>query len=170
MSFSSLSAILIHLVPHATDIGIPMSRAAWVLSVAAGAGAVGKLVFGRLVDLVEARLAVWASFGTQLAGLLMIMQDPGYAGLVAGAGVFGLGMGGVVPLQGAVTGLAFGRLFFGTAMGLMRPVQFTIGVIGVPLAGWIYDTTGSYDLAWRFICGVYVVASLLIAALRVKWG
>jgi MFS family permease len=168
MSFSSLSAILIHLVPHATDSGIPMSRAAWVLSFAAFAGALGKLVFGRLVDLVEPRLAVWASFGTQLVGLLMIMQEPGYAGLVAGAVVFGFGMGGVVPLQGALAGLAFGRLSFGKAMGLMRPVQFLAGLIGVPLAGWIFDTTGGYDLAWKFFCGVYVTAILLIVALRVQ--
>jgi MFS family permease len=167
LSFSTLSAILIHLVPHATDSGIPISRAAWVLSFAAGAGALGKLLFGRLVDLIDPRLAVWISFGTQLAGLLVIMQEPGYAGLVAGAVVFGLGMGGVVPLQGAVAGLAFGRLSFGTAMGLMRPVQFTVNLIGVPLAGWIYDTTGSYDLAWKFFCGVYIVASLLITALSV---
>jgi MFS family permease len=170
MSFSSLSAILIHLVPHASDIGIPISRAAWLLSFAAGAGALGKLVFGRLVDLVDSRLAVWTSFGTQLAGLLLIMQEPGYAGLVAGAVVFGLGMGGVVPLQGAVTGLAFGRLSFGTVMGLMRPVQVPLQLIGVPLAGWIYDATGGYDLAWKFFCGVYVAASLLIAALRGKRG
>jgi MFS family permease len=170
MSFTSLSAILIHLVPHATDTGIPMARAAWVLSFAAGAGAVGKLVFGRLVDLVEARLAVWASLGTQLAGLLMIMRDPGYSGLVAGAVVFGFGMGGVVPLQGAVTGLAFGRASFGKVLGLMRPVQFLIQPIGVPLAGWIYDSTGGYDLAWKFFCGVYIVAGLLIAALSVRRG
>jgi MFS family permease len=168
MSFSSLSAVLIHLVPHATDIGIPMERAAPVLASAAAAGALGKLVFGRLVDLVEPRVAIWTSLGTQLVGLLMIMQDPGYAGLVAGALVFGLGMGGIVPLHGAVTALAFGRLSFGKAMGLMRPVQFTIGLIGVPLAGWIFDTTGSYDLAWKFFCGVFVVASLLIAALRLR--
>jgi len=167
MSFTSLSAILIHLVPHANDIGIPISRAAWVLSFAAGAGAIGKLFFGRLVDLVEPRLAVWASLGTQLVGLGMIMQEPGYTGLVVGAVVFGFGMGGVVPLQGAITGLAFGRLSFGKTLGLMRPVQFLIQPIGVPLAGWIYDTTGGYDLAWKLFCGVYVAASLLIVALRV---
>jgi len=168
MSFTSLSAVLIHLVPHATDIGIPLERAALLVSLAGGVGALGKLVLGRLVDRVEPRLAVWASLGTQLAGLLIIMQDPGYAGLVAGAVIFGFGMGGVVTLQAAVTGLAFGRLSFGTAMGLMRPVQFLIQPIGVPLAGWIYDTTGSYDQAWQLFCGVYVVAGLLIAALRVS--
>jgi len=168
LSLSTLSAILIHLVPHANDSGIPISRAAWVLSFAAGAGALGKLVFGRLVDLVDPRFAVWISFGTQLAGLLLIMQEPGYAGLVAGAVVFGFGMGGVAPLQGAVAGLAFGRLSFGTALGLMRPVQFSFNMIGIPLAGWIYDTTGSYDVAWRLFCGVYIAASLMVAALHVQ--
>ncbi len=168
LSFSTLSAILIHLVPHATDSGIPISRAAWVLSFAAGAGALGKLVFGRLVDLVDPRFAVWTSFGTQLAGLLVIMQEPGYAGLVAGAVVFGFGMGGVVPLQGAAAGSAFGRLSFGTVLGLMRPVQFSFNLIGIPLAGWIHDTTGSYDVAWRFFCGVYIAASLMVAVLRVQ--
>jgi hypothetical protein len=53
-------------------------------------------------------------------------------------------------------------------MGLMRPVQFLAGLIGVPLAGWIYDTTDSYDLAWKFFCGVYLAASLAVAALRVR--
>jgi MFS family permease len=168
MSFSSLSAILTHLVPHATDIGIPLARAALLVSFAAGAGGLSRLVFGWLVDHVGPRPAVWASFGTQLAGLLVIMHNPGYAGLVAGAFVFGFGVGGVIPLHGAVTGLAFGRLSFGSALGLMRPAQFTVGLIGVPLAGWIFDTTGSYDLAWKFFCGVYVVASLLIAALNVR--
>jgi MFS family permease len=168
MSFSSLSAILTHIISHATDIGIPGPRAALLVSFSAGAGGLSRLVFGWLVDRAGPRLAVWTSLGTQLAGLLIIMQDPGYAGLVAGTLIFGFGVGGVLPLHGAVTGLGFGRLSFGTAMGLMRPVQFTIGLIGVPLAGWIFDTTGSYDLAWKFFCGVYVVASLLIAALSVR--
>ena len=168
LSFATLSAILIHLVPHANDSGVPISRAAWVLSFAASAGALGKLIFGRLVDLVEPRFAIWTSFGTQLAGLLVIMQEPGYVGLVAGAVIFGFGMGGVVPLQGAVAGLAFGRLSFGTVLGLIRPVQFSFNLIGIPLAGWIHDTTGSYDVAWKIFCGVYIVASLMVAALRVQ--
>jgi cyanate permease len=53
-------------------------------------------------------------------------------------------------------------------MGLMRPVQFLAGLIGVPLAGWIFDSTGSYDLAWQFFCGVYIAASLVVVTPRLQ--
>jgi MFS family permease len=165
---SALSAILVHLVPYADDLGIAPYRAAWVLSVSAGAGALGKLVFGRLFDRIDPRFAIWGSFGTQTAGLLLLMQGPSYAALLVGAAVFGLGMGGVIPLHGATAGAAFGRLSFGKVMGLLRPVQVPLHAVGVPLAGWIHDATGSYALAFQIFVGVYLAASAAITTLRLK--
>jgi OFA family oxalate/formate antiporter-like MFS transporter len=164
--FSSLSAILIHVVPYAGDLGITGYRAGWVLSVSAGAGVLGKLVFGRLVDRWDPRFVVWTSFGTQILGLWLLLRGAGYGGLVVGAVVFGFGMGGVVPLQGALAGLAFGRLSFGEVMGLMRPVQVPLHALGIPLAAWIHDTTGSFVLAFQIFLGVYVASCALIALLE----
>jgi MFS family permease len=168
--FSSLSAILIHVVPHANDLGIFGYRAGWVLSISAGAGVLGKVVFGRLVDRWDPRFAAWASFGTQILGLLLLLQGQGYSGLVVGAVVFGFGMGGVVPLQGALCGLAFGRLSFGEVMGLMRPVQVPLHSLGIPLAAWIHDTTGSFELAFQIFLGVYAASCAMIALLRLPGG
>jgi MFS family permease len=164
--FSSLSAILIHVVPYANDLGIEGYRAGWVLSASAGTGVLGKLVFGRLVDRLDPRVAVGASFGTQIVGLLLLMQGAAYAALLAGAVVFGFGMGGVVPLQSALCGKAFGRLSFGEVMGLMRPVQVPLHVLGIPLAAWIHDSTGSFEIAFRIFLGVYVASCIAVAALR----
>jgi MFS family permease len=94
------------------------------------------------------------------------MQGREFGFLLAAGILFGFSMGGVIPLQGAVTGEAFGRLSFGKVTGLLRPVQFPLSIIGVPVAGWIYDSTGSYALAFQLFIGFYVVASLLIGALR----
>jgi MFS family permease len=165
--FSALSAVLIHLVPFAADLGIEGYRAGSVLSVAAGAGVLGKVIFGRLVDRGDPRRAVWASFGTQTAGLLVLMHAGGFAQLVAGGLVFGFGMGGVVPLQGAVSGRVFGRLSFGRVMGLMRPVQVPLHAVGIPLAAGIHDATGSFEIAFRIFVGVYVASGLAIGGLRV---
>jgi MFS family permease len=166
LAFSSLSAVLVHMVPHASDVGIPLYRAAIVASVAAGAGAVGKPIFGNVIDRIDPRFAIGASFTGQLLGLLLFMQGNSFEVLLAGAVVFGFSMGGVVPLHGAVTARAFGRLSFGKAMGLLRPVQIPFHMIGVPLAGWIFDTTGSYALAFRIFAAFYMVAIVLICWLN----
>ena len=108
---------------------------------------------------------VWSSFGTQILGVLLLIQSGSYTGLLLGAVVFGFGMGGVVPLQGALAGLAFGRLCFGEVMGLMRPVQVPLHALGIPLAAWIHDTTGSFELAFQIFLGVYAASCAVIALL-----
>ena len=87
--------------------------------------------------------------------------------LLTGAVVFGFGMGGVVPLQGAVTGRVFGRLAFGKLMGLMQPVRVPLNLIGVPLAAALRDSTGSFQAAFWIFVGFYGVSAALIALLRV---
>jgi len=164
--FSALSAILVHLVPHAQDLGFRGYQPGWVLSAGAGAGVIGKVFFGWLVDRGDPRIAVLTSFLIQIVGLGLILNASAYAALMAGGLVFGFGMGGVVPLQGAVSGMAFGRFSFGSVLGLMRPVQVSLHAVGIPLAAWIHDTTGSFDLAFWIFLGVYLASCLLIAGLR----
>jgi MFS family permease len=164
--FSALSAILVHLAPHAEDLGFSGYQPGWVLSIGAGAGVLGKVFFGWLVDRGDPRFAVIVSFVTQIVGLGLIMNASAYAALLAGGVVFGFGMGGVVPLQGAVSGMTFGRFSFGSVMGLMRPVQVPMHALGIPLAAWIRDTTGSFDLAFWIFLGIYALSCALIAALR----
>jgi MFS family permease len=166
LAFSALSAVLIHMVPFASDQGISSYRAALVPSLAAGSGVVGKVVFGRMIDALDSRYAIWMSLFGQLAGISMLMTAGGFAWLLAASIVFGFSMGGVVPLHGAVTAETFGRLSFGKAMGLLRPVQIPIHMLGVPLAGWIFDTSGSYNLAFQVFIGFYVAAILFTGLLR----
>ena len=84
------------------------------------------------------------------------------------AAIFGFAMGGVVPLQGAVSGMAFGRQSFGQVMGLMRPAQVLLHAVGIPLMAWIHDTTGTFELAFQIALGVYGLAAILITGLRVS--
>jgi len=166
LAFSSLSAVLIHLVPYASDLGIANRQAAWIVSAAAGAGALGKPAFGHMIDRFDARITIGVSFGGQLLGLLLLMLGGGFGSILAAAMVFGFTMGGVVPVHGAVTAAVFGRLSFGKAMGLLRPVQIPIHMLGVPLAGWIFDSTGSYQVAFQIFAGFYIVAIAVAMMLR----
>jgi cyanate permease len=44
--------------------------------------------------------------------------------------------------------------------------MFPLQIVGVPLAGWIFDTTGSYQPAFITFVGVYLVAALLATQFR----
>ncbi|MHC4428661.1 MAG: MFS transporter, partial [Planctomycetota bacterium] len=166
LNFCANGAVLTHIIPHGTDIGFDPLAAAWVLSTMAGLGVVGKVLFGWMVDRVPERAAVWAATGLQAVGVALILNVEAYRWLLIAGAIFGLGMGGLVPLWGALIGSGFGRHAFGRVMGLMTPVMVPVQIFGIPYAGWIYDRTGSYDIAFASFLGVYAFAGAVILFLR----
>jgi MFS family permease len=166
LNFCANGAILTHIIPHATDVGYAPLRAASVLSAIAGVGVVGKVLFGWIVDRISKRAALWLATGLQAVGVALILSSASFPALVVAGGVFGLGMGGLVPLWGALVGAAFGRLAFGRVMGLMSPVMVPIQMLGSPFAGLMFDRTGSYTMAFAILASVYVLAMVVLALLR----
>ena len=118
--FGIQSATLIHMVPRATDIGIDLVAAAFIASVCAGTGVAGKLAFGTMVDRMPVRLAFWIAVACQIVGQAVMFLTSDYLPFFIGAAIFGFGMGGIVPMQGAVVGAAFGRASFGQVLGVMH--------------------------------------------------
>lgn len=164
---SSLSPILTNLIPYLTDMGITAYKAASVLSLSAGAGVLGKLFYGWLVDsLDDARTAVIASIIAQLLGVILFINTSEYSLIILGAMVFGFGMGGVVPLQATIAGHLFGRECFGKAMGLLRPVMMPIHLIGLPLSNWLFDHYGDYQIAFQVSIAAYILAILIVSSLK----
>jgi MFS family permease len=166
LAFFANGAVLIHIIPHATDIGFEPTAAAWLLSTMAGFGVIGKLFFGWIVDRLPQRFAFWLACGLQAVGVAWILSVVDYPSLLVAGAIFGLGMGGMIPLWGAAIGAGFGRHSFGSVMGLMAPVMVPIHIFGIPYAGWIYDRTGSYDIAFITFLGVYALAMAVTLFLR----
>ena len=166
--FCIQSATLIHMVPQLTDRGIDLVSASFIASCTAFFGILGKLIYGALVDRWDVRRALWLGIGFQVTGQLFMLLTDGYAGFLVGASLFGFGMGGIVPMQGAVVGAAFGRESFGRVLGAMRPAMSVIHLIGVPFAGWMYDVTGSYDPAFQTFLVLYLVTAMVVAGLKVE--
>lgn len=164
--FCCQSATLTHMVPRITDAGFSLQVASLVMSVCAGFGVLGKLVFGYLGDFWSARRTLWLTISAQIIGQLAMFMDDNLVVFAVGAAFFGFGMGGVVPLLSTLIGSLFGRDRFGKAMGLMRPAMFPLQIIGVPLAGWVYDTTGSYNPAFYTFIGLYLVAACVVLGFR----
>ncbi|MFB0968609.1 MAG: MFS transporter, partial [Pseudomonadales bacterium] len=157
--FCIQSATLIHMVPKLTDSGLSLVAASGIASATAGFGIMGKLIFGALVDRWDVRHALWLGIGFQFVGQLMMVFMEGHLAFLIGACFFGFGMGGVVPMQGAVVGAAFGRESFGRVLGAMRPPMAVLHLAGTPFAGWVYDVTGSYRPASLTFLVLYLIAA-----------
>lgn len=166
--FCVQSGTLIHMVPRLTDQGFDLAAASLVMSVTAALGIAGKLIYGYLADRWEVRKALWLGIAFQIAGQLIMLLQPNYYGFMLGAALFGFGMGGVVPMQGAAVGAAFGRESFGRVLGAMRLPMVFLQVLGTPFAGLVFDATGNYDLAVYVFLGLYILAALAVLGLRVR--
>ena len=164
--FCAMSATLTHMVPRLTDMGHSLSLASLVMSLCAGLGVVGKLSFGWLGDKLPMRRVMLLVLVIQFSGQLLMFLHDDLLWFAIGAALFGYGVGGVVPLHGIVVGKTFGRERFGAVLGLMRPAMFPVQILGVPFAGWVYDVTGSYALAFQILLGLYLLAAMAVGTYR----
>lgn len=164
--FCTNGATLTHMVPRVTDMGFSLTDAAPVLSFGAATGVLGKLLYGWVTDYWSARWAIWTAILSQFAGQVLMLIADSYLAFTFGAAVFGLGMGGMVPIHSSLVSSLFGQNGFGYIMGLMRPAMLPVMVAGIPFAGWVYDTMGNYDFAFQVFLVLYILAAITVYFIR----
>ncbi len=165
--FCPTSTMIAHLVPYATDLGFAPQRAALLMSAYAGAGALGRLAIGALADRIEKRLACWGVLAILVAAWIAFLLTPSYGALLAASVGLGFGVGGIMPLWGALTGACFGRAVFGRAMGLMTPLMLPFNLAGAPIAAYFFDRTGSYTGVLSAFLVAFVFCAMVVALLRI---
>jgi MFS family permease len=164
MVFLCQASLLLHTVPLLTDRGLTLSIASLVLSITAGVGTVGKLTMGAIADRLSAKYVLSLCFVLQVVGILILMVAGTSWAIWLYAVVFGMGMGGVIAVQPAIIGECFGIRSFGLVFGTMQIFTASFNALGPVLAGWIYDTAGSYFWALVFcgVCGTASAATILL--------
>jgi MFS family permease len=129
-------------------------------------GFIGKLVFGWAADRISLRLGLWLAQGLATAGIAILSLEPGYTTMLLAASLMGLAAGGMLPVWGAMVGVAFGVASYGRVMGLMMPVIAAFVVPGPILAALSMDETGSYAMALQGFVGVLILGAMLLIPLR----
>jgi len=164
--FCPVSVLLAHLVPYATDLGIAPRHAAIAMSGYALGSGLGRVLFGALADRVDKRIVVWIAYASLALAWSRLLGDPSFASLLPAVVAAGVGMGGIAPLWGALTGATWGRAAFGRAMGLMNLLMLPFSIVGAPAAAHLFDRTGSYQLAFASFLGCFALGAIAIAFLR----
>ena len=160
-------AMLVHLIPYATDTGLSGERAALVFSVMTLMGALGGPLFGTLADYLSIKRLLIASMLCQFVAVLLFAELQGQLGLSLAAGTLGLGFGGLMPLVTLAVARMFGVESLTRIMGLCTPLSLLFYAPAAPLTGYLYDTHGSYELALRVLMAAPLLAIAFLWALRI---
>jgi MFS family permease len=153
------SAIQQNLGPISVDLEITPTKASGLMSTLALMSILGKIGFGTAADHFDNRFLFWIQGSLIVLATTLLMMDPGYPQLAFVCGTLGLAGGGTLPLLGSIVGKRFGATNFGQAMGLLMPF-LSISSFGYVVAGWLRDTTGSYDTALMMFLVIMVPAML----------
>ena len=167
LQFCANLGVYSHIFPYVSDLGFDIKKAGYAVSVGAFGAALGKVVFGKLIDIFSARITLWISIIIQGVGILLVSSSSAYSLLLLSVLIMSLGLGGSVPLMNILFSKTFSPINFGKALGLAVPFMVPIQVIGGPLSGWLFDTFGNYDLAFLLNAGVCLIAFLFVFMLNV---
>lgn len=162
----SVFTITVHIVPHAIELGISAASAATILATIGGLSIAGRLVLGSAGDRIGNRQVYIIGFIIMSISLFWLAQASQLWMLYVSAGLFGFAQGGMgtigAPLLATLFGLTSHGLIFGVAN-----LGFTTGAAFGPfLAGYIFDVTGNYQMAFLISAAASIVSLILAVLLK----
>jgi MFS family permease len=162
--FSIIAAVITHVMPYVSSLGVDRYTSSLVASAIPLISIVGRIGLGWFGDKLDKRFVTAGAFG--LIGLSLLC-----AGLAGVIGVWlvvpffillGVGYGGGISMSASLTRTLFGRSNFGSILGIIMGIAHMGNLIGPPLAGWVYDSWGTYQWFWLIMAGLAFVAVILI--------
>ena len=164
--FFCLLTVMIHIVPHATDLGIAPAVAATILSTIGGASIAGRLTIGMLADRLGGRRSLGVSFLVLLASILLLQSAETAWMLFLFALIYGFAHGGFFTVMSPTLAEFFGTGSHGVIFGIVLFCGTIGGAAGPLLAGTLFDTTGSYETVFLILTGFCLMGLILTAALQ----
>ena len=161
-----LLTIIVHIVPHAIDIGISSAAAAGILSTIGGTSIVGRLLTGAAIDRIGNKMAMIICLSLLILTLLWLQLAQELWMLYLFTVVYGLSHGGLYTVVSPIVAEYFGTRSHGALFGIVFCCSMIGGAIGPVITGYIFDITGSYNLAFWICPAMSTLALALISTLR----
>jgi MFS family permease len=158
--------MMVHIVPHATDLGISPIAAAGILSTIGGVSMVGRLVTGFAIDRVGTKKLLIVFFLILIASLLWVQVSKELWMLYVFAVVYAFSHGGFFTVISPIVAELFGISSHGVLFGIVSFGLTVGGSIGPTLAGYVFDVIHSYQLVFFILAGLAVAGLILSSLLR----
>lgn len=141
-------AVIAHIVPHSIDLGISSIEAASMLSLIGAGSLLGRLVMGRVSDIIGSKRSMLICSLSLFATTLLLVGSSKLWLFYLVTVVFGFSFGGTAPLNAALIGDCFGLRNLALIMGVIEFGWEAGAAIGPAIAGYVFDITKSYSLAF----------------------
>ena len=160
-----MSVPLMHLVPLMQDRGLSLEDAGSVLLVMLTVAIVGRIVFGKLADMIGAIRTYWIASCWQTVLVFFFLQVDTLQGYYIFAIIYGFGYAGVM------TGvLIYARVLTPTSkrasvLGIVLFFAYLGHGIGGYQGGYFFDLTGNYTLTYANAAMAGILNLILVGAL-----
>ncbi len=161
-----LITMLVHLVPHAVDLGISVGRAGLLVSVMGGVSVFARLGMGTAADRIGARRAFLVCFVVLLIAFLWLRSASAMWMLVLYAAADGFARGGSFAVISPMVAELFGTRAHGSLFGVVNFAGTVGGALGPLVAGWAFDLHQSYGAV--FVLLVVLAATGSAVTLLIK--
>ena len=142
------NGLVTNLAAMLTEHGVTVTAAALALSVRGGAGILGRLCTGFLIDRFPAQRIQTAILLISAAGTFILAFSGTSVLALVGAALLGIGLGSEADVAPYLLARYFGRKHFSVLYGLTWTAYAIGGATGPMVIGHFYDRAGSYQPRW----------------------
>ena len=159
-------AILVHISPHATDMGVPIATAANLVAAIGMASIFGKVVLGNVGDRIGNRNIFLLCFALVAVSSVWVSGNRQTWALYLYALAIGVAYGGCSASFSPLVAFLFGLKSLGQIAGIAN-CGYAMGAMVGPLsAGILFDLTGSYRVFFYVIAFVAMIGFVLTIGLK----
>jgi MFS family permease len=161
-----LMTIMVHIVPHASEMIDSPTRTAGILSVIGLTSMGGRFVIGIIIDRIGSKLTTIFCYILLVLVLLFLQIASAPWMLYLFAVFYGVAHGGLFTIISPIVADYFGTRSHGSLFGIVVFCGQVGGSLGPVLSGRIFDVTGGYSLAFWICTGIAISGLLMMSMLR----
>lgn len=152
VGFAAFSLTLLQ-IPYFVDQGMSNQNAGYIFTLTWVGFTISRFVWGFLLEKIPVRICLAGAFLARSLGPIILLTIPYPINIPPFLIFYGIFGGSFALLQAIAFANYYGRAFFGSIHGALRPLLALPSVIGPIILAWTYDATGTFDLAF-IIAGV----------------
>ena len=152
---------MVHISPHAQDMGFSTVQAALLVSIIGAASIAGRIFMGVTSDKLGIKHTATVCLVMLVIALGLLQIESTTRILFVSAALYGFGHGGVYTIISPYVAELFGKRSHGSIFGVVILAGSIGGAIGPVSAGLLYDIIGNYHLVFLILAFLMIMSLVL---------